>query len=34
MSEGWSWRLVGEIAIGIIAAGLVMGLAAAVLRRG
>jgi hypothetical protein len=31
--SGWNWRLVGEVAAGIIVAGLVLGLVGAVVRR-
>lgn len=33
MSGRWDWRLVGEIAVGIVAAGLLAGLVAGLVRR-
>jgi hypothetical protein len=33
MSSRWDWRLVGEIAVGIVAAGLLAGLVAGLVRR-
>jgi hypothetical protein len=33
MGKNWSWTVVGEVVVGIFAAGLVAGLIAAVVRR-
>jgi hypothetical protein len=33
MPKSWSWTVVGEVVVGIFAAGLVAGLIAAVIRR-
>jgi hypothetical protein len=33
MAGRWDWRLVGEIAVGIVAAGLLAGLVAGLVRR-
>ena len=33
MTGRWDWRLVGEIAVGIVAAGLLAGLVAGLVRR-
>ena len=31
--RGWDWKLVGEIAVGIVAAGILAGLVAGLVRR-
>jgi hypothetical protein len=33
MGGRWDWRLVGEIAVGVVAAGLLAGLVAGIVRR-
>jgi hypothetical protein len=33
LPKGWSWLVVGEVVVGIFAAGLVAGVIAAVVRR-
>jgi hypothetical protein len=33
MPQGWSWTVVGEVVVGIFAAGIVAGVIAAVIRR-